>query len=80
MAIKHEIKTLMARDEIARAEADAKAEAARGRYPRERELLVSRQHEEQASSFATKAAARVASIDNPHQRIMQWLLPRVGGS
>ena len=41
---------------------------------------ASRQREEQAASFATKAAARVASLDNPHQRIMQWLLPRVGRS
>jgi hypothetical protein len=39
---------------------------------------ASRQDEEQASSFATKAAARLTSVDNPHQRIMQWLLPRVG--
>ena len=37
-----------------------------------------RQREEQAASFATKAAPRVASFENPHQRIMQWLLPRVG--
>jgi hypothetical protein len=41
---------------------------------------ASRQLEEQAASFATKAMARVASIDNPHQRIMRWLLPRVGRS
>ena len=40
--------------------------------------IASRQREEQAASFATKAAARVASLENPHQRIMQWLLPRVG--
>jgi hypothetical protein len=40
MAIKHEIRTLMARDEIARAEADARAEASRGRHPGEREPLV----------------------------------------
>jgi hypothetical protein len=39
---------------------------------------ASRQREEQAASFATKAAARVVSIDDPHQRIMRWLLPRVG--
>jgi len=39
---------------------------------------ASRQREEQAASFATKAAPRVASIDNPHERIMRWLLPRVG--
>ena len=39
---------------------------------------ASRQREEQAASFAAKAAARVASVDNPHQRIMRWLLPRVG--
>jgi len=39
---------------------------------------ASRQREEQAASFATKAMVRVASIDNPHQRIMRWLLPRVG--
>lgn len=39
-AIKHQIRTLMARDEIARAEADAKAEASRGQHPGEQELLV----------------------------------------
>jgi hypothetical protein len=39
---------------------------------------ASRQREEQAASFATKAMVRVASIDNPHQRIMRWLRPRVG--
>ena len=39
---------------------------------------ASRQREEQAASFATKATARLPSIDNPHQRIMRWLLPRVG--
>lgn len=41
---------------------------------------ANRQREEQAASFATKATARVPSIDNPHQRIMRWLLPRVGRS
>jgi hypothetical protein len=40
MAIKHQIRTLMARDEIARAEADATAESARGQHPGEQELLV----------------------------------------
>ena len=39
-----------------------------------------RQREEQAASFATKVMARVPSIHNPHQRIMRWLLPRVGKS
>jgi hypothetical protein len=39
-----------------------------------------RQREEQAASFATNATARIPSIDNPHQRIMRWLLPRVGKS
>jgi hypothetical protein len=39
-----------------------------------------RQREEQAASFATKATARIPSIDNPNQRIMRWLLPRVGKS
>jgi hypothetical protein len=41
---------------------------------------ANREREEQAASFATKATARIPSIDNPHQRIMQWLLPRVGRS
>ena len=41
---------------------------------------ASRQREEQAASFATKATARIPSIENPHQRIMRWLLPRVGRS
>jgi hypothetical protein len=40
MAIKHQIRTLMARDEIARVEADATAEASHGRHPGEQELLV----------------------------------------
>jgi hypothetical protein len=39
-----------------------------------------RQREEQAASFATNATPRIPSIDNPHQRIMRWLLPRVGKS
>ena len=39
---------------------------------------ANRQSEEQAASFAAKAAARVPSIHDPHQRIMRWLLPRVG--
>jgi hypothetical protein len=39
-----------------------------------------RQNEEQAASFATKVMARVPSLPNPHQRIMRWLLPRVGKS
>jgi hypothetical protein len=39
-----------------------------------------RQREEQAASFATKVMARVPSIPNPHERIMRWLLPRVGKS
>ena len=40
MAIKHQIRRLMARDEIARAEAEAGAEGPRGRQPGEQELLV----------------------------------------
>jgi hypothetical protein len=40
----------------------------------------SRQHEDQAASFATKVMPRVASFQDPHQRIMGWLLPRVGRS
>jgi len=39
-----------------------------------------RQGDEQAAAFATKATARIPSVDNPHQRIMRWLLPRVGKS
>jgi hypothetical protein len=39
---------------------------------------ANRLREEQAASFATKATARIPSIANPHQRIMRWLLPRVG--
>jgi hypothetical protein len=39
-----------------------------------------RQNEEQAASFATKVIARVPSLHDPHQRIMRWLLPRVGRS
>jgi hypothetical protein len=39
-----------------------------------------RQGEEQAASFATKVTARLPSIQDPHQRIMRWLLPRVGKS
>jgi hypothetical protein len=40
MAIKHQIRMLMARDEIARAEADARAELSRARQPGEQKLLV----------------------------------------
>jgi hypothetical protein len=40
MAIKHQLRTLMARDEIARAEAEARAEASRGQHAGEQELLV----------------------------------------
>jgi hypothetical protein len=40
MAIKHQIRMLMARDEIARAEADARAELARAQQPGEQKLLV----------------------------------------
>jgi len=40
MAIKHQIRTLVARDEVARAEAAASAEASRRRHPGEQELLV----------------------------------------
>jgi hypothetical protein len=40
MAIKHQLRTLMARDETARAEAEARAEASRGQHPGEQELLV----------------------------------------
>jgi hypothetical protein len=40
MAIKHQIRTLMARDEMARVEAEARAEASRGRHPGEQGLLV----------------------------------------
>jgi hypothetical protein len=39
-----------------------------------------RQREEQAASFATNATSRIPSIDDPHGRIMRWLLPRVGKS
>jgi hypothetical protein len=35
MAIKHQITMLVARDEIARAEAEARAEALRGQHPGE---------------------------------------------
>jgi hypothetical protein len=40
MAIKHQIRTLVARDEAERAAAEASAEALRGQQPGERELLV----------------------------------------
>lgn len=40
MALKHQIRTLMARDDIARAEADARANASRGQHPGEQEPLV----------------------------------------
>ena len=40
MAIKHQLRTLMARDEIAGAEAEAGAEALRVRRPGEQEPLV----------------------------------------
>ena len=39
-AIKHQLRTLMARDEVARVEAEAKAEAARLRLPGEQDPLV----------------------------------------
>ena len=37
-----------------------------------------RQTEQQAAAFATSVMARVPSVRNPHQRIMQWLAPRTG--
>ena len=37
-----------------------------------------RQTEEQAKPFAKKAMERVPSIENPYQRIMKWLAPRIG--
>ena len=37
MAIKQQIRSLMARDEIARAQADARAEASPGQHPGEEE-------------------------------------------
>jgi hypothetical protein len=40
IAIKHQIRTLMARDEAASAEADATAEASRGQHPGEQKPLV----------------------------------------
>ena len=40
MAIKHQLRTLMARDEIARVEAEARAEAARIQQPGQQEPLV----------------------------------------
>jgi len=40
IAIKHQIRTLMAQDEVARAEAEARAEAASARQPGEQGLLV----------------------------------------
>ena len=40
MAIKHQIRTLMARDEAAKAESDAKAAASHEGRPGEVELLV----------------------------------------
>jgi hypothetical protein len=39
-----------------------------------------RQREDQAAHFATSVMARVTSLDNPHQRIMGWLMPRIGKS
>jgi hypothetical protein len=40
MAIKHQIRTLMARDETERVAAEAAAEELRGQQPGEQELLV----------------------------------------
>jgi hypothetical protein len=40
MAIKHQIRTLMARDETEKATAEAGAELLRGRQPGEQQLLV----------------------------------------
>ena len=40
IALEHQIRTLMARDEIAKAEADAKAAASHGGRHGEEELLV----------------------------------------
>jgi hypothetical protein len=37
-----------------------------------------RQTEQQAAAFATTVMARVPSVRHPHQRIMRWLLPRIG--
>ena len=37
-----------------------------------------RQTQQQAAAFATTVMARVPSVRNPHQRIMRWLLPRIG--
>jgi hypothetical protein len=40
MAIKHQVRMLMARDEIAKTEAEAGAEGLRGQHPGKQELLV----------------------------------------
>ena len=40
MAIKHQIRTLMAQDDTERGAAEARAEVLRGQQPDERELLV----------------------------------------
>ena len=40
IAIKHQIRMLMARDEIERTEAEARAEVVRGRQPSAEKLLV----------------------------------------
>lgn len=37
-----------------------------------------RQSDKQAEAFAAKVMERVASVDNPQHRVMQWLLPRTG--
>ena len=37
-----------------------------------------RQTDKQAAAFATKVMERVASVDNPHQTVMQWLSSRTG--
>ncbi len=37
-----------------------------------------RQTHEQAAAFAAKVQDRVKNIEDPHERIMRWLLPRTG--
>jgi len=37
-----------------------------------------RQTEEQANVFANKVVERIASVRDPHKKIMSWLLPRIG--
>lgn len=36
-----------------------------------------RKTEQQAAAFAAKVAERVPSADDPRQRVMRWLLPRL---